>query len=211
MDRIIGVTEMNRNLVLLAIGAVAVIAVAAVVFANTGDRTAPAPDDPIHTDASVALVYFSETGNTEDIAKKIAEAADCDLIRIVPEVEYTSADLNYNDSSSRTYVESHDPSARPGIANSMDLSRYDCIFLGYPIWYGDSPKIMWTFAETQDLAGKTVIPFCTSGSSGIGSSAAHLEALTDEGAWLDGKRFSGSASYDEVYSWVSALLAGDAA
>ena len=198
-------STMNRIIILIAIGVIAIAAAGAVILANNGGSPAPDPDVPPHTDVSTAVVYFTETGSTEKIAEKIAEAAGGDLIRIIPSVEYTSADLNYNDSDSRTNKEDRDPSARPGIANGIDLSGYDRIFLGYPIWYGDSPKIMWTFTETYDLSGKTVIPFCTSGSSGIGSSASHLKALTDEGTWLDGKRFSGSASYDEVYSWVKGL------
>ena len=198
---------MSRN-IMMVIAIVAVVAIASAAFVlagNGGDRPAPVPDTPADSDVSTAVVYFSETENTKAVAEKIAKAAGGDLIRITPAVEYTSADLDYGNRDCRSNAEDRDDSARPGIANSMDLSGYDRIFLGYPIWYGDSPKIMWTFVETYDLSGKTVIPFCTSGSSGIGSSATHLKDLTHQGTWLDGKRFSGSASYEDVRSWVAGM------
>ncbi len=198
---------MNRTAALLAVLiVVAVLAVAAAVFINSpgGGQDAP-PDDGTVPAGKVAVVCFSETGNTERIAKEIAGMTGGDFIRITPEVPYTAADRDYSDSGSRTRLEQNDASARPAIANSIDISGYSAVFLGYPIWYGDSPKIMWTFVETHGLEGKTVIPFCTSSSSGVGSSDDHLKALSDGGNWLGGKRFSSTASQSEIRSWISGL------
>lgn len=153
---------------------------------------------------SKALVaYFSATGNTAKIAKLIADAADAALYEIVPETPYTSADLNYNDSSTRATREQNDASARPAVSGTVEnMADYDVVFLGYPIWWGQAPKILYTFVESYDLTGKTIIPFCTSGSSGIGSSAANLQKSADEAKWLDGKRFGSSVSEAELRAWV---------
>ncbi|MBR2255532.1 MAG: hypothetical protein IJ856_07000 [Candidatus Methanomethylophilaceae archaeon] len=198
---------MNMNLVVVAGIAVVIIGLVAAfaIAGNGGDKSDSTTDEQSPSFGSAAVVYFSESGNTEGIARKIADVTGGELIRIVPTVEYTSADLDYGNSGCRSKVEDLDSSARPGISNDMDLGKYNVVFLGYPIWYGDSPKIMWTFVETHDLSGKTIVPFCTSGSSGVGSSDDHLKALTDKGTWLDGKRFPASASQKDVESWVNGL------
>ncbi len=163
------------------------------------DRAA-APEKKILT------AYFSCTGNTERIAGIIADELGADLWEILPETPYTSDDLNYGDAASRTTLEQNDPSARPGILGVPEnMAEYDVVFLGYPIWWGRAPKILFTFVESCDLAGKTVVPFCTSGSSGIGSSAADLSAGAAEAVWLPGRRFSGSASRDAVVDWLQSL------
>lgn len=170
-------------------------------YLNT-DQAPEAPEDT----ARVLVAYFSATGNTEHIAEHLQAILDADLYEIVPEVPYTSADLDYTNSSSRSQVEGRDPDARPAISGSVeDLEAYDVIFLGYPIWNGQAPKIISTFLESYDFAGKTIVPFCTSGSSGIGSSARNVEGLTSGATWLDGQRFSGSASRETVGQWVDAL------
>ena len=153
----------------------------------------------------ILVVYFSCTGSTEKIAQYIADGLSADIYRITPETPYTAADLNYNDSSSRTTKEQNDPSARPAISGTINTDGYDVIFLGYPIWHGQAPKIMYTFVESKNLSGKTIIPFCTSGSSGIGSSATNLSASASGAKWLAGNRFSGSASGDSVMNWVNSL------
>ena len=171
---------------------------------NQDAEPAPAPDPAESPDILVA--YFSCTGNTENIANHLRSILDADLYEITPEVPYTDADLNYGDSDSRTSVEMNDPSARPAIAGSVEnMDDYEIVFLGYPIWWGSAPRIISTFLESYDFSGKTIIPFCTSGSSGIGSSASDLEALTDGAVWLDGQRFSGNASEATVESWVNGL------
>ena len=162
----------------------------------------PAPEEG--TDVLVA--YFSATGNTENIAEHLVSILDADLYEIVPQVPYTSEDLDYRNSDCRANQEQNDPTARPAISGGVEnMEDYEVIFLGYPIWWGDAPKIISTFLETYDFDGKTIVPFCTSGSSSIGGSVSDLEALTSGAAWLDGQRFSGSASQETVSQWVDSL------
>jgi len=156
--------------------------------------------------SKVLVAYFSCTGSTEKIANHIADILGVTAYRITPETPYTSADLNYSDSSTRATREQNDASARPAISGSVEnMADYDVVFLGYPIWWGQAPKIMYTFVESCDLAGKTIIPFCTSGSSGIGSSATNLSAGAPKATWLTGNRFSGSASRDSIAGWINGL------
>ena len=156
--------------------------------------------------AKVLVAYFSATGTTESVAEHIANGLNADLYGIVPEDPYTDADLNYNDNNSRTTIEMNDPSARPAISGSaLNMEQYDIVFIGYPIWWGDAPRIVSTFMESYDFSGKTIVPFCTSGGSGIGSSASNLERLTSGATWLDGRRLNGSDSQDTVMEWVNSL------
>ena len=178
--------------------------------ANQRSDTTPTEEQaPEGTDGNgkkILIVYFSATNNTEGIANHLNEILDADLYEIVPETPYTSDDLNYNDSNSRSSQEMNDPDARPAISGSVDnMEQYDVIFLGYPIWWGQAPKIISTFLESYDLSGKTIVPFCTSGSSGIGSSAANLHTLASSATWMDGQRFSGGASRSAVETWVNGL------
>ncbi len=155
---------------------------------------------------SILVAYFSATNTTEGVAEVIADALGADLYEIVPEDPYTDADLNYNDDNSRTTIEMNDPSARPAISGSVEnMEQYDIVFVGYPIWWGDAPRILSTFMESYDFSGKTIVPFCTSGSSGIGSSASNLQELTDGAEWISGQRLSGSVSRDEVVEWINGL------
>ena len=174
------------------------------------DSSAPAEDGENSEldsgDSKILIAYFSATNNTENIANHLYEILDADLYEIVPDQPYTSDDLNYNDSSSRSSLEMNDSDARPAISGSVDnMEQYDVIFLGYPIWWGEAPRIVSTFLESYDLSGKTVVPFCTSASSPMGSSAEELQELTDGAAWLEGQRFSGGASASDVQSWVDSL------
>ena len=154
----------------------------------------------------VLVAYFSATGSTAGIAKHIADATGAALYEIQPETPYTSADLNYSDSSTRATREQNDASARPAISGAVEnMADYDVVFLGYPIWWGEAPKILYTFVESYRFDGKTVIPFCTSGSSGIGSSATNLQKSTSGANWLTGNRFSAGASRESVVSWINGL------
>lgn len=163
---------------------------------------APEPD----TGTKVLVAYFSATGNTRPLAEYMADGLGADLYEIVPEEPYTDADLDYGNSNSRTSIEMNDPSSRPVISGSVEnMEQYDIVFVGYPIWWGDAPHILYTFMESYDWDGKTVIPFCTSGGSGIGSSATNLESLTSGADWLLGRRFSSSASQDELLAWADSL------
>ena len=154
----------------------------------------------------ILVAYFSATGTTKVVAEHIANGLNADIYEIVPEEAYTDADLDYNDNNSRTTIEMNDPDARPAISGSVEnMEQYDIIFVGYPIWWGEAPRIVSTFMESYDFSGKTIVPFCTSGGSGIGSSASNLERLTSGATWLDGRRLNGSDSQDTVMEWVDSL------
>ena len=136
----------------------------------------------------------------------MASALSADLYEIAPEEPYTDADLNYNDDNSRSTIEMNDTSARPAISDSVEnMDQYDIVFLGYPIWWSDAPRIVSTFVESYDFSGKTIVPFCTSGGSGIGSSASNLEKLTNGATWISGERLSGSSSHAEIVDWLNGL------
>ena len=156
--------------------------------------------------ADSAVVYFSCTGTTEKIAEWVAEDTGADLFRLLPKEPYTEEDLKYY-TDCRADREQADDAARPEISNLPEkLGEYDVIFLGYPIWHGKAPKIMYTLLESLDFSGKTMIPFCTSASSGMGSSATLLKALTgNTTTWLDGKRFAKTAEHTDISSWVGTL------
>ena len=154
----------------------------------------------------ILVAYFSATGTTKGVAEHIANGLNADIYEIVPEEPYTDADLDYNDNNSRTTIEMNDPDARPAISGSVEnMEQYDIVFIGYPIWWGEAPRIVSTFVESYDFSGKTIVPFCTSGGSDIGSSATSLEQLTNGAAWLDGRRLNGSDSQDTGMEWVNSL------
>ena len=163
------------------------------------------------TGSSILVVYFSTDDTIRAAAFTIADELSADLFEIQPVEPYTADDVNYHNSQSRTSIEQNDPQARPAIAVlPEDLSRYDTIILGYPIWWGQAPRILYTFMESVDLTGKTIIPFCTSGSSGVGSSASNLQKLTGESTvWLDAKRISNGSSAEEIRAWAKSLGSGD--
>ncbi len=152
------------------------------------------------------VVYFSRTGNTEKIANYLLEITGADSYVIQAAVPYSDEDIAYNNSSCRADQEQNDKTVRPEIAAPISsLDGYDTVFLGYPIWWGEEPRIIDTFLESYDLSEKTVIPFCTSGSSGISVSEKNIAALVPIGEQLAGKRFSASASKDEVQQWYDSL------
>ena len=174
------------------------------------EETEPVPEmDTGMEGAKVLVAYFSATNTTEGVAEHIANGLNADLYEIVPEEPYTEADLNYNDDNSRSTIEMNDPSARPAISGSVEnMEQYDIVFIGYPIWWGEAPRIVSTFMESYDFSGKTIVPFCTSGGSGIGSSDSNLEQLTSGADWLDGRRLNGSDSEETVMEWVNGLGLG---
>ncbi len=157
-------------------------------------------------ESKILVAYFSATNTTEGVAEQIANGLNADKYEIVPETPYTDADLNYNDDNSRTTIEMNDPDSRPAISGSVEnMEQYDIVFIGYPIWWGEAPRIVSTFMESYDFSGKTIVPFCTSGGSGMGSSASNLEKLTSDAEWLKGKRLNGGDSQDTVMEWVNGL------
>ncbi len=172
----------------------------------------PAAEQPTESTAqpaphkTVLVVVFSATGTTRGVAQKIAAIEDADLYEIMPAEPYSDADLNWNDRNSRTTKEQNDKSARPAIASEpIDLSGYERIYVGYPIWWGEEPRILDTFVEQYDFGTITMIPFCTSASSGIGRSGKNLAENATGGSWLDGKRFSGSVSKSDLENWINGL------
>lgn len=153
--------------------------------------------------AKTLVVYFSCTGTTKLLAEYAAEILNADLYELVPENPYTEADLAYY-TNSRADQEQNDSSARPAISGSVEnMEKYDTIILGYPIWHGQAPRIINTFLESYDFSGKTIVPFCTSHSSGIGSSADNLHDLcSDSAKWREGKRFEAETSRETIEEWL---------
>lgn len=169
--------------------------------ADEGDNT-----NATEVGSNILVVYFSNTGNTRAIAESIANGLDADIYEIIAEDPYTEEDLDYGDNDSRSTTEMNDSSVRPAISGSVEnMEQYDTIYIGYPIWWGEAPRILDTFVESYDFADKTVIPFCTSASSGMGSSGRILEDLAGSGNWLSGRRFSGNESAETVMEWVNSL------
>ena len=163
-----------------------------------------AEDTTAHSDVLVA--YFSATGTTKGVAERIAAVTGGDLYEILAADPYTADDLNYNDRSSRSTSEQNDKNVRPEIGSvDLSLEGYTTIYLGFPIWWGEEPRILDTFVEKYSFEGITVIPFCTSGGSGIGRSGPNMEALAGTGTWLEGKRFSGNVSEADLQSWIDGL------
>ena len=149
------------------------------------------------------VAYFSASGTTAKVAKKMAEAIGADLFEIKPEIPYSGADLNWQNKNSRSSVEMNDRSSRPAIAvKAVNMPQYDVVFVGFPVWWYREPSIIDTFMESYDFAGKTVIPFATSGGSGLGDSAANMQKLAKGAKVVNGKRFSGSASAEELKAWA---------
>ena len=149
------------------------------------------------TNKDVLVAYFSATGTTKKVAERIAELTNADLYEIVPKEPYSSADLDWHDKNSRTTKEMNSQSIRPEIASAdINISQYKTIYLGYPIWWGDAPRIMSTFVEKYKFDNIKVIPFCTSGGSGIGRSGSNLALLAGSGNWVSGERLSGVNSVE---------------
>lgn len=172
--------------------------------------TAPAESEPETQPETgkTLVVYYSASGNTERVAKDIAEAAGADLFEIVPTEVYTSEDLNWTNSDSRVSREHDDESLRdvPLTTTEVpDWDSYDTVFIGYPIWWGIAAWPVDTFVKNNDFTGKTVIPFATSSSSGMGQSGSLLADMAGTGEWQEGQRFSSGVSSDDVQSWVNGL------
>ncbi|WP_249283051.1 flavodoxin [Ligaoa zhengdingensis] len=166
---------------------------------NSSSEQTQVPDD---TATNAIVVYFSCTGNTKAVAEKIAELTGADMYEIVPETPYTDEDLNYRNDDCRANREMNDDSARPAIAGeTIDLSGYHTVYLGYPIWWGTMPQIINTFLDTYDLSGKTILPFCTSGGSGISTSVSAIRTQEPDATVTDGLRASG-ASDEGIGQWL---------
>ena len=179
--------------------------------ADTSTDTAAPEDsggDTAADSGNVLVVYYSATGNTETVANYIAEATGGDIFEITPAEPYTDDDLNWSDENSRVTREHEDESLRDVELTTTQVENwdsYDTVFIGYPIWWGIAAWPVDGFVEANDFTGKTVIPFCTSSSSGLGESGSRLAELADAGDWLEGQRFPSSASQADVEAWVDGL------
>ena len=175
---------------------------------NSQSDSAAAAGEEQSGDSKILVAYYSATGTTEAVAQTIADAAGADLFEIVPAEPYTGNDLDWTDDSSRVSREHNNESLR-----NVELTKttpenwddYDTVLIGYPIWWGDAAWPVNNFVKDNDFSGKTVIPFCTSASSGIGSSGDILEKLAGTGSWQDGERFSSGASEDNIVAWLNSL------
>lgn len=169
--------------------------------AEPSEADAPEQNQPIKR----AVVYFSATGTTAEVAQMIAKETGADIFEIVPEEVYTPEDLNYNDDNCRANKEMNDDTARPSISNNLStVSDYDIIYLGHPIWWGTAPRIIQTFLESYDLTGSAVYTFCTSGGSGIEQSVKDLQGEYPAVNIISGKRFSGAVESD-IKTWLDSL------
>lgn len=153
------------------------------------------------------VAYFSASGTTAKVAEDLAAATGADLFEIVPEQSYTRADLNWNNSSSRSSVEMNDEACRPAIAGVVgDMGVYDTVFVGFPVWWYVEPRIIDTFLEAYDFAGKTVVPFATSGGSGLGRAPQRMQALAPGATVLAGGLLNGRPARAELAKWAEKVL-----
>lgn len=174
--------------------------------AAPADSAAPASSAP--AGGRVLVAYFSATGNTAAVAETIADAAGAELFELEPVTPYTDADLDYNDSGSRTSQERADPALQEVLLVSAMVDgwdTYDTVFVGYPIWWGGAAWPVNGIVTGNDFAGKRVIPFCTSGGSGLGQSGERLAELAGSGDWAEGRRFSAGAGGEEIAAWLAEL------
>jgi len=153
--------------------------------------------------ANVLVAWFSASGVTTKVAEELANAIGADAFEIVPEVPYTKEDLNWMNKKSRSSVEMNDRSSRPAIKNAVEnMDQYDTVFIGFPIWWYREPSIIDTFMESYDFTEKTVVPFATSGGSGLGDSYKNLQALAPGAKVINGERFSVSVSEEKLKAWA---------
>ena len=179
-----------------------------VTVSEDTDDVAEVPEqNRSNTGKDTLVVVFSATGTTKGVAEKIASITDADFYEIIPAEPYSDADLDWNDKNSRTTIEQNDASVRPAISGeAISLEGYKTIYIGYPIWWGEEPRIMDTFVESYNFDGITMIPFCTSGGSGIGRSGKNLAEHAGSGNWLEGDRLQGSVSEEDLQSWIDGVL-----
>lgn len=174
----------------------------------SGNKTETVAESGSAGTGKTLVVYYSATGNTEDVASYIAKATDGELFQLEPETPYSDADLNWTDESSRVVKEHENPDERD-VKLKKDTTdnwdSYDTVFIGYPIWWGIAAWPVDGFVKANDFTGKTVIPFCTSASSGLGESGSLLEEEAGTGNWLEGQRFSSGVSEQEVQDWIAGL------
>lgn len=186
--------------------------------AAPSESEAPAPESPAPSESVPApaepeggktlVLYFSASSNTRAVAETVAETAGAEICELTPAEPYTDADLDWTNQTSRVNTEHSDPAHRTALSEAPDLSAYDTIFLGYPLWWREAPSIVWNLVENTDLSGKTVIPFCTSTSDGIEGSVETLRGMAPAANWQEGRRFGESLNEAAVTEWVNGLDLG---
>ena len=155
---------------------------------------------------STLVAYFSATGTTARVAKNLAEAVGADLFEVVPEQPYSAADLDWRDKNSRSTHEMNDDSCRPAVVGRVgNMDAYDTVFVGFPIWWYVEPRIVDTFLEAHDLAGKTIVPFATSGGSGLGKAPQRIASLAPGATVLEGRLLNGDPGASELRAWAESL------
>ena len=174
--------------------------------ATSETSTDAAPTDSGQDGKKVLVVYFSATGTTKGVAEKIAAIENAELYEIKAAQEYSTADLDWNDEKSRTTLEQKDKKVRPAIGSEpLSLEGYSKIYVGFPIWWGEEPRILDTFVESYEFDGITMIPFCTSGGSDVGRSDKNLAERAGSGDWHKGQRFGGNVSDEKLRAWIDGL------
>lgn len=206
---------MMKKILMLALSSLMVLGLAACGNTNGADasssaskKTDTAVQAPAKGNGKTLVVYFSAGSHTKNVANYIAKATDGDVMELKPVQEYTEADMDYNNKNSRTTRERDDVSLRnvPLVKDKADnWEGYDTVFIGYPIWWGEAAWPVDNFIKHNDFSGKTVIPFATSASSGLGNSGKELQQMAGTGNWLEGKRFPSNASESDVQQWVQSL------
>ncbi len=157
--------------------------------------------------SKILTAYFSASGTTKKLAKTIAETAKSDLFEIVPEIPYTNDDLKWTNKSSRSSVEMNDKNSRPKISSKVEnMEQYDSVFIGFPIWWYEAPRIIQTFLESYDFSGKNIVTFATSGGSGMGKTNNILKlSCSPDAKWCDGKRLSSNTDANTIKNWLDEL------
>lgn len=175
---------------------------------NDTTATTKTGDKAMNNTGKALVVYFSATGTTKGVAQRLTGAIGADLFEIVPAQPYTEADLNWRNKQSRSSVEMADRMSRPAIAKAVpELAKYTTVYVGFPIWWSREPSIIDTFVESNAaaLAGKTIVPFATSGGSGMGDSTANLQALAPKAKVTEGRRFRASADAETLKAWAAEI------
>lgn len=153
------------------------------------------------------VAYFSASGNTKIVASNLADACGADSFEIKPVIPYTRADLNWMDKQSRSSIEMNDPSSRPEIAEKIsNAEKYEVVFIGFPIWWYTAPTIIKTFLESYDFTGKMIVPFATSGGSGLGDTCRILQGIVPTSKVMEGKMFNGNVSLQDMKRWINMIL-----
>ena len=207
MKRIISIILLFLLTLLTFAGCVSQKTVELTSDSKSNSETESGADGTPRESGGVIVVYFSRTGNTRPLAEYIKDELNADIYEIEAKVPYTEDDIKYY-TDCRADREQNDRSARPEIAGELpDFSKYNTIYLGYPIWHGQAPKIIYTFLESINTGGKTIIPFCTSASSPIGSSAVNLHSLAADAQWKEGRRFAPGTTREAIKDWLTTMNA----